>query len=130
MKRIRRTLIGLLLSALVVNPVLAQQPHVVDQGALDQQVAAKVAETVEQRAVIERLLEREQVRSIAERTGIELADVKAAVATLEGDELAQLAAHSQGVDDSLTGGQSTITISTTNIIIGLLVLILSVVANS
>ena len=105
MKRIRRTLIGLLLSALVVNPVLAQQPHVVDQVALDQQVAAKVAETVEQRAVIERLLEREQVRSIAERTGIELADVKAAVATLEGDELAQLAAHSQGVDDSLTGGQ-------------------------
>ncbi len=45
MKRIRRTLIGLLLSALVVNPVLAQQPHVVDQSALDQQVAAKVAET-------------------------------------------------------------------------------------
>ncbi len=128
MKRIRRTVIGLFLSTSVVNPVLAQQPHVVDQSALDQQVAAKVAETVEQRAVIERLLEREQVRSIAERTGIELADVKAAVATLEGDELAQLAAHSQGVDDSLTGGQSTITISTTTIIIGLLVLILIVVA--
>ena len=128
MKRIRRTVIGLLLSASVVNPVLAQEPHVVDQGALDQQVAAKVAETVEQRAVIERLLEREQVRSVAERTGIELADVKAAVATLEGDELAQLAAHAQGVDDSLTGGQSTITISTTTIIIGLLVLILLVVA--
>ncbi len=128
MKRIRRTVIGLFLSTSVVNPVLAQQPHVVDQSALDQQVAAKVAETVEQRAVIERLLEREQVRSIAERTGIELADVKAAVATLEGDELAQLAAHSQGVDDSLTGGQSTITISTTTIIIGLLVLILLVVA--
>ena len=127
MKRIRRTLIGLLLSALVVNPVLAQQLHVVDQGALDQQVAAKVAKTAEQRAVIERLLEREQVRSVAERTGIELADVKAAVATLEGDELAQLAVHAQGVDDSLTGGQSTITISTTTIIIGLLVLILLVV---
>ena len=127
MKRIRRTVIGLFLCTSVVNPVLAQQPHVVDQSALDQQVAAKVAETVEQRAVIERLLEREQVRSIAERTGIELADVKAAVATLEGDELAQLAAHSQGVDDSLTGGQSTITISTTTIIIGLLVLILLVV---
>ena len=127
MKRIRRTLIGLLLSALVVNPVLAQQLHVVDQVALDQQVAAKVAKTAEQRAVIERLLEREQVRSVAERTGIELADVKAAVATLEGDELAQLAAHAQGVDDSLTGGQSTITISTTTIIIGLLVVILLVV---
>ena len=129
MNRIRRTVIGLFLSTLVVNPALAQQPHVVDQRALDQQVAAKVAETVEQRAVIERLLEREQVRSIAERTGIELADVKAAVATLEGDELAQLAAHAQGVDDSLTGGQSTITISTTTIIIGLLVLILIVVAS-
>lgn len=127
MKRIRRTLIGLLLSALVVNPVLAQQLHVVDQVALDQQVAAKVAKTAEQRAVIERLLEREQVRSVAERTGIELADVKAAVATLEGDELAQLAVHAQGVNDSLTGGQSTITISTTTIIIGLLVLILLVV---
>ena len=127
MKRIRRTVIGLFLSTSVVNPVLAQQPHVVDQSALDQQVAAKVAETVEQRAVIERLLEREQVRSIAERTGIELADVKAAVATLEGDELAQLALHAQGVDDSLTGGQSTITISTTTIIIGLLVVILLVV---
>ena len=126
MKRIRRTLIGLLLSALVVNPVLAQQLHVVDQVALDQQVAAKVAKTAEQRAVIERLLEREQVRSVAERTGIELADVKAAVATLEGDELAPRAVHAQGVDDSLTGGQSTITISTTTIIIVLLAVILLV----
>ena len=46
------------------------------------------------------------------------------MATLDGQELTQLAAQARQVDQALAGGQSKITISTTVIIIALLVLIL------
>ena len=128
MERIRTVLFALLVATFTTNPLLAQQSHVADQLALDAQVAAKAAQADEQRAVIQRLLERDEVQAIAERAGIDVAEVDAAVATLDGEELAQLAAQAQGVDDSLAGGQSRVTISTTAIIIGLLILILVIVA--
>ena len=124
---IRQTAILLLASTFIANPVLARQLHIADQSVIDAQLAAKTAETDRQRATIERLLEREQVREIAARAGIDMASVATAVSTLDGEELAQLAEQAQTVDDSLAGGQSTITISTTTIVIGLLVLILIVV---
>jgi hypothetical protein len=49
------------------------------------------------------------------------------VATLDGEELANLAAQARQVEGQLAGGQSTVTISTTLIIIALLIIILIVV---
>jgi len=128
MHHIRQTAILVLSCAFFASPALAQQSHVAEPAVIDAQVAAKAAQAGEQRATIERLLERKQVREIADRAGIDIASVEAAVSTLDGDELADIASQAQRVDDTLAGGASTVTISTTVIIIGLLVLILIIVA--
>ena len=80
------------------------------------------------RQVILRMLQRQPVREMAGRVGLDIGRVETAVATLEGAELNQIAAQARGVDNSLAGGASNITISTTTVIIGLLVLILIIVA--
>ena len=53
---------------------------------------------------------------------------KAAVGTLEGSQLAEVAAQARQAEQALAGGQSRVVISTTMIIIALLVLILIIVA--
>jgi hypothetical protein len=60
--------------------------------------------------------------------GLDLKRAQSAVATLDGPELAELAARAREVDQALAGGQRSITISTTMIIIGLLLVILLIVA--
>jgi hypothetical protein len=127
MLKLRLATVALLVGAFALSPLHAQQ-SIVDDAALDQEVAARAAETIEQRGAIEQLLEREQVREIAARAGIDLSDVHAAAATLDGEELAEVAAQAEQVDDSLSGDQQSITLRTTTIIIALLVLILIIVA--
>ena len=51
-----------------------------------------------------------------------------AVSTLQGEDLARVAAQARQVETALAGGQSKVVISTTMIIIALLVLILIIVA--
>ena len=128
MRNSRPLAIFTLIVTLAADAAVAQEPHIVDSATIEAQLAARAAEADEQRAIITRLLEREQVRSIAERAGVDIVTVQSAVSTLDGEELAQIASIAQTVDDSLAGGQSTITISTTTIIIGLLLLILIIVA--
>jgi hypothetical protein len=50
------------------------------------------------------------------------------VSTLQGEDLARVAAQARQVETALAGGQSRVVISTTMIIIALLVLILIIVA--
>lgn len=125
----RSTLAVVLTASFVVVPLRAQQSPLVGDAELDRAVTAKAADDASARATINHLLERQAVRDVAGRAGIEIADVEASVAMLSGDELAEIAAQAQQVDDSLTGGQSTVTVRTTTIIIGLLVLILIIVAS-
>jgi hypothetical protein len=66
--------------------------------------------------------------SVAGQAGIDLQQVTSAVGTMNAQELAQVAAQAQQVEQALAGGQSRIVISTTVIIIALLVLILLIVA--
>jgi hypothetical protein len=75
-----------------------------------------------------RVLRHPDVARLAGQVGLDLKRAESAVATLEGQELADLAARARDVDQALAGGQRSITISTTLIIIGLLVLILLIVA--
>lgn len=128
--RVCRNVLVLFLSAwLGVAPVAqAGQAHVADQGALDRAVAARTERADADREAIRRLLGRPQVRAIAARAGIDLARANAAVSTLAGDDLRQIAEQARTADASLAGGASKVTISTTTIIIGLLVLILLIVA--
>jgi hypothetical protein len=106
----------------------AQSSHAASQSALDSALQQHVAATDADRAVVLGLLERSEVKSVAGRAGIDLRTVANAVATLDAEDLAAVAAQAQQVDQALAGGQSRVVISTTAIIIGLLVLILLVVA--
>jgi ribosomal protein L12E/L44/L45/RPP1/RPP2 len=80
------------------------------------------------REAILRVLSRSEVKTVAEKAGIDLRRATSAVATLEGEDLARVAAQANQVDQALAGGQSRVVISTTLIIIALLVIILIIVA--
>jgi hypothetical protein len=127
MERIRTSVVALLFALAIWLPVSAQQ-HVADQATLDQVVADHVRQKADDREAIRRVLEIQQVREVAEGIGLDLKRAETAVAALDDAEVVLIAAQARAVNDALAGGQSTVTISTTVIIIGLLVLILLIVA--
>lgn len=123
-----RTSVIALLFALAALPASGEQRHVADQVSLDQAIADHVQQTDEDREAVRRALASEPVRKLAGDVGLDLTRAEAAVATLDDAELGAVAAQARSVNDALAGGQSSITISTTLIIIGLLILILIIVA--
>jgi hypothetical protein len=112
----------------VIPPVHAQTSHAAPQSALDAAVQDHAARTAADRETVLRLLERPEVQAVAGDLGLDLRRAQTAIATLEGQQLTDLAAQAQQVEQALAGGQSRIVISTTLIIIALLVLILLIVA--
>jgi hypothetical protein len=108
-------------------PAAQAQNHVAGRSTLDQVVQARVNRDQADREAIRTLLQREEVRRVASRAGLSLAKAEAAVATLEGEDLQELASHARQVQNDLAGGASNIVISTTTIIIVLLLVILIVV---
>lgn len=126
MRIVRRTL-AVILSVLFVAPAAQAQTHVIGRAALDQAVQQRVANDQADRDAIVTLLRRAEVRDVAAKAGLSLARAEAAVATLEGDDLHELASQARQVQTDLAGGASTIVISTTTIIIVLLIVILIVV---
>ena len=127
MERIRTSVLAMLFVLAISLPLSAQQ-HVADQATLDQVVAGHVRQKADDREAIRRLLEIEQVREVAKGAGLDLRRAETAVAALDDAEVGLIAAQARTVNDVLAGGQSTVTISTTVIIVGLLVLILLIVA--
>ena len=123
------TLTSVVLVLLVaVSPVYGQSPHSAPAAALDAAVREHVASRAADRETVQRLLTRPEVQAVAGDAGIDLRRVEGAVATLDDSTLTEVAAQARQVEQALAGGQSRITISTTAIIIGLLVLILIIVA--
>jgi hypothetical protein len=124
-----RQFLALLLSLLTVpaGSAFAGQRHVVDPSQLAAAVAQRVAAQDADRAVIRDTLARPEVRDVAARIGVDMTRMTTAVDTLSGADLERAAATARQVDGELTGGASTITLSTTTIIIGLLVLILLII---
>jgi hypothetical protein len=127
MQRIRTSVLAMLFALVIWLPVSGQQ-HVADQAALDRAVADHVRQKADDREAIRRVLESKEVREVAAGAGFDLKRAETAVATLDDAEVDLIAAQARAVNDDLAGGQSKITISTTVIIIGLLVLILLIVA--
>ena|SRR5687768_4684306 len=125
MRIVRRSL-AVLLAALLVAPAAQAQTHVVAKSALSQTVQERVSQDQADRDVIKSLLQRAEVRQIASQAGLSLEKAQAAVSTLQGDLLHDLASQARQVNDELAGGASTIVISTTTIIIILLIVILIV----
>lgn len=121
-----RTVLVLCLCVVMAAPGGAQtiQKHVADSATLEAAVAARVQTAGADRAVVRRVLERAEVRDVAARAGLDIRRAEAAVATLDAQELQQVAARAREVDNALAGGATTIVITTTTIIIILLLVII------
>ena len=111
-----------------IQPAHAQSSHTAPQSAIDAALQQHAGAADADRALVQRLLERDEVKEVAGKAGLDLRRAASAVATLDGQDLAVVAAQARQVEQSLAGGQSRIVISTTMIIIALLVLILIIVA--
>ena len=118
----------LVTSLVVVNPLFAQQRHILTRSALDDLARTHDANRQADRTVVNRVLSHPAVADVAAQLGLEIGMAQAAVATLSEAELSRLAQQAQQVERHLSGGANTITLSTTTIIIGLLLLILIIVA--
>lgn len=125
MKVFRRTL-AVCLAVLVMAPAASAQSNVINKSALDKAVQERVSRDQADREAIRTLLQREEVRDVAGKAGLSLDKALAAVSTLDGDQLQELADQSRQIDNQLSGGASTVVISTTTIIIVLLLVILIV----
>ena len=123
MKLVRRTL-AVCLAVLFMAPAANAQSNVIGKSTLDKAVQERVARDQADRDAIQSLLRRAEVREVADRAGLSLDKAAAAVSTLQGDDLRQIANQARQADNQLAGGASTIVISTTTIIIVLLIVIL------
>jgi hypothetical protein len=124
--RIVRQTLAMVLATLLIAPAAQAQTHVIDKSALSQAVQQRVTQDQADRDAIVSLLQRPEVKQIASQAGLSLQKAEAAVSTLNGQDLRDLAAQSRQVQNDLAGGASTVVISTTTIIIVLLVVILIV----
>ena len=102
--------------------------HAAPSAAIDQALQQHVAATDANRAIVQRLLARPDVQALAAEIGLDVRRAETAVATLDGAQLSELAAHARQAEHGLAGGQGSVRISTTLIIIALLVVILLIVA--
>ena len=123
MRFVRRSL-AVCLAVLLIAPAAQAQTHVIGKAALDKAVQERVTQDQQDRDAIVSLLHRAEVRDIAAKAGLSLEKAEAAVSTLQGDDLRQIASQARQVQNDLAGGASTVVISTTTIIIILLLVIL------
>jgi hypothetical protein len=124
--RLTNRLVALLLIPmfLVSSPAFAQQARVVDDVAMSQALAGKAAGEAEQREQVLRVLERDEVRDVAGRLGLDVADARAAVSMLGGAELGTLAQYADAVEaEALAGGQRVV-ISVTALLLIIIIIIL------
>jgi len=128
------SVLAVVLSLLIAAPHVAAQsspaattPHAASQQLLDAAVQQHVRIADQDRETVRLFLQRSDIRAIAGKYGIDLRRADSAVATMDAQDLANVAGQARQVEQALAGGQS-VTISTTAIIIGLLVLILLIVA--
>jgi hypothetical protein len=125
MKMVRCSL-AVILAALLVAPAAQAQSHVIAKSALTQAVQERVSQDRADRDAILSLLDRSEVRQIAQQAGLSLGTAQAAVSTLQGQDLHDLASQARQVNNDLAAGASTVVISTTTIVIVLLIVILIV----
>jgi hypothetical protein len=125
--KVFRGAIAVCLAILMTAPALRAQDHVITASALSKAVQQRVAQEQSDRDAILSLLRRAEVRQMAARVGLSLEKAEAAVSTLQGDDLHQIAGEARAAEQDLVGGAS-VTISTTVIIIALLIVILIIVA--
>lgn len=129
MQMIRRTLAVVLAVWLVAPQVNAQvitNPQAGTQAAIDQALAERAAAADRDRQAIRRVLDRSEVKNVADQMGVDIQRLQSAVGVLDADQLAQVASQARQVDQNLAGGATTVVITTTTIIIALLIILIIV----
>src|SRR5262249_54966381 len=109
-------------------PARAQDRHAVPPSALAAAVTDHAASLDADRDAIREALKRPQVRSVAEKIGVDIVRAEASIGSLDASTVARASESARQINESLVGGASTITISTTTIIIVLLLVLLIIVA--
>lgn len=129
MPLLRRSLVLVLVCCLTFSiPLRAQEGHVVDLAVLARAVMEHAAAREADRAAIREALTRPEVQRVASLLGVDRTRLEASVDRLRGDDLQRAASNAREVNQALSGGATSVTISTTTIIIILLLIILIIVA--
>jgi hypothetical protein len=129
MRRITTLLTALLMLSLGLSTsARAQERHAIPPSALAAAVIDHAASVDADRDAIREALKRPQVRSVAEKIGVDIERAETSIDSLDPSTVARAAESARQVNESLVGGASTITISTTTIIIVLLLVLLIIVA--
>ena len=90
---------------IVVTPVAAQHNHIVDEATLDALIERKLEAHDANRAAVQQLFERPEVKDVAEKFGLTPSRVEAASAALDSEELNALASYARILDEDFVGGQ-------------------------
>jgi len=106
-------------------PLHAQGRNVVSSAELDAAVAARPATS---REALRNVLLTDQAQRVASRMGISPSELSARVPTLDSATLDRIAERAATSDPALAGGDQTVTIGVTVLIVALLVLIILLVA--
>jgi hypothetical protein len=125
--RLFRVGLALLFASLLALPAAAAPvpSSIVTPADLDQALTARRDAEAAARATIGNLLAREEVRALARDAGIDLRRAEAGVATLQGDELQQVASQAAAADTAI-GGSDTIHISLIAALLIVIIIILLV----
>lgn len=122
------TAILLFLSLLTVPATAgAQEGHVVEPGELDEAAATHRTEDQARREAVLEVLEHEQVQEVAAEMDADLVEARDAARTLDGKALARAAETARELDRALSGGVTTITLSTTALVLVVILLVILLV---
>jgi hypothetical protein len=107
------------------SPAWAQQTStVVDRASVDRAVGDKVVSDESARDSIRTLLNRDDVKAMAEGMGLDVRRAEGAVSSLEGADLQRVTARATAANDLLAGGATTITISLVAVLLIIIIIIL------
>jgi len=129
--------VAVVLSVLMAAPRIQASPgpgqataptHIAGQTVLDAAIQEHARATDKDRETLRPSPGGADVGAIAGKYGVDMRRAESAVAAMDASEVANIASQARAANDTLAGGQGSVTISTTAIIIGLLVLILLIVA--
>ena len=115
-----------LFSVLLSSPAFAQQRHVVTPAEMRQALTQQAQTQQQTRDALRAVLGNSQVREAASRLGLNVAKAEGAIATLNAQELEQLAGPVRDLNATLAGGASPIVISTTTLLLIIIIIILLV----
>jgi hypothetical protein len=125
--RIRVLTAWLSIVALVgASPAWAKQ-QIADPAVQQAAIADKANADAAARQTVTEVLQRSDVKAMAEKLGVDLKGAESAVKTMPADQVSSLAQQLLNADPDLAGGNTTVTISVTTLL--LIIIIILLVAN-